>query len=342
MTTKLFIKKLSIWLVAIYTVYGLSSCHKNKNDNPAPKPTPPVATDKWTKLTAPNGEINVLEMTNNTIYASVGNTLYISKNEGAIWTSSKVGTPEQGIITAIKVFNNTIYTGTNASGVFSSNDDGKTWVSNNGTAFDIGVTSFAERNNNLYVATDGDGVYAMNQASNKWEPFNNNLPQIITSYNVFKIVNTDNTLVAAAGVNSTFYHYDFTNNQWVYSALPKLGSYLVDVIYDNGAIIGIGTERKIIRSENNGVDWTYDTKDLQETLPGAINNEKIYAGSLKYYVLINTIEGGWVQQRDKTAAVGSSWANGQEFLSKIHLAGIVELDNKLFLATDSGLYIKKL
>ncbi|WP_295792018.1 sialidase family protein [Mucilaginibacter sp.] len=340
MTTKLFVKKLAICLFTICALYGLSSCHK-KYDNPAPKSTPPVATAKWTKLNAPNKGINVLELVNNTIYAGIGNNLYISNDEGATWTSSEIGKPGLADVTAIKVFNNIVYAGTNASGVFSSSDGGKTWT-NNGPFFNTGVTSFAERNNNLYAATDGDGVMILNQASAKWEPFNNNLPQIITSYTVFKIVNTNNTLVAAAGVNSTFYHYDFTNNQWVESALPKLGSYLVDAIYDNGAIIGIGTERKIIRSVNNGIDWTYDTKDLQETLPGALNNEKIYAGSLKYYVLINTIQGGWVQQRDKTAAVGSSWANGQELLSKIQLHGIVELDNKLFLATDSGLYVKKL
>jgi len=340
MTTKLFLKKLAICLVTICAIYGLSSCHK-KYDNPAPKPTPPVATAQWTRLSALNKGINVLELANNTIYAGVGNNLYISTDEGTTWTSSEIGKPGLADVTAIKVFNNTIYAGTNTSSVFSSNDNGKNWV-NKGPLFNSGITSFAERNGNLYVATDGDGVYSLNPASGNWEPFNNNLPQIITSYDVFKIVNTNNTLVAAAGVNSTFYHYDFTNNQWVESGLPKWGSYLVDVIYDKGAIIGIGTERKIIRSENNGVDWTYDTKDLQENLPGAINNEKIYAGSLKYYVLINTIEGGWVQQRDKGAAVGSSWANGQEFLSKIHLAGMVELNNKLFLATDSGLYIKKL
>ena len=340
MTTKLFVKKLAICLVTICALYGLSSCHK-KYDNPAPKPTPPVATGQWTKLSALNKGVNVLELVNNTIYAGIGNNLYISNDEGSTWTSSEIGKPGLADVTAIKVFNNTIYAGTNATGVFSSTDGGRNWTSN-GPLLNTGVTSFAERNGKLFLGTDGDGVFALNQAANKWEAFNNNLPRIITSFLVFKILNTGNTLVAAAGVNSTFYHYDFDHSMWVESGLPKWGSYLVDVIYDNGAVIGIGTERKIIRSENNGIDWTYDTKDLQETLPGAINNEKIYAGSLKYYVLINTIQGGWVQQRDKTAAVGSSWANGQEFLSKIHLAGIVELNNKLFLASDSGLYIKKL
>jgi hypothetical protein len=340
MTTKLFLKKLAICLVTICALYGLSACHK-KYDNPAPKPTAPIATDKWTKLNAPNKGINVLELVNNTIYAGIGNFLYISNDEGATWTSSEMGKPGLADVTAIKIFNNTIYAGTNASGVFSSNDGGRNWTSN-GPLLNTGVTSFAERNDKLYVATDGDGVFALNQAQNKWDSFNNSLPRIITSYLVFKILNTGNTLVAAAGVNSTFYRYDFTNNKWIESALPKHGSYIGDMIYDNGAIIGIGTERKILRSLNNGIDWTYDTKDLQETLPGAINNEKIYAGSLKHYVLINTIGGGWVQQRDKTAAVGSSWANGQELLSKIQLHGIVELNSKLFLATDSGLYIKKL
>lgn len=340
MTTKLFAKKLAVSLVTICALYELSSCHK-KYDNPAPKPTAPIATDKWTKISSPNGAINVIELANNTIYAGIGNFLYISNDEGATWTLSEIGKPGLADVTAIKVFNNHIYAGTNASGIFSTADGGKTWA-NDGPFFSTGITSFAERNNNLYAASDGDGVFTLNLAQNKWEAFNNNLPQIITSYDVFKIVNTGNTLVAAAGVNSTFYHYDFTGNKWVESGLPKWGSYLVDVIYDNGTLLGIGTERKIIRSVNNGIDWTYDTKDLQETLPGALNNEKIYAGSLKHYVLINTIGGGWVQQRDKKAAAGSSWANGQELLSKIQLHGIVELDGKLFLATDSGLYVKRL
>jgi hypothetical protein len=335
MKTKLLLIKPAICLAAICAVFGLTSCQKN-----GAKPVP-VVTNKWIKLQEPKQGVNVLELINNTIYAGVGNNLYTSNNEGATWTSSEIGKAGLANITAIKVFKNIIYTGTSASGIFSSNDGGKTWANNN-PLFSTRVTSFAELNNNLYAASSGDGVFFLNQAQNKWEPYNNDLPQAFTSYDVFKIVSTGNTLLAAAGVNSTFYHYDFTNNKWIESALPKTGSYLVDVIHDNGVILGIGTELKIIRSTNNGIDWTYDTKDLQETLPGAINNEKIYAGALKHFVLINTIAGGWVQQRDKTAEAGSSWANGQEFLSKIQLNGIIELGNKLFLATDSGLYVKKL
>ena len=167
MTTKLLLKKTALYLVIICALYSLSSCHK-KYDNPTPKAPAPIATDKWTRVNAPDKGINVLELANNTLYAGIGNFLYISNDEGATWTSSEIGKPGLADVTAIKVFNNHIYAGTNASGIFSSADGGKTWA-NDGPFFSTGITSFAERNNNLYAASDGDGVFTLNQAQNKWD-----------------------------------------------------------------------------------------------------------------------------------------------------------------------------
>ncbi|MDO3643602.1 sialidase family protein [Mucilaginibacter sp. L3T2-6] len=342
MRTKLS-ETICICLLAAFVFYGLSSCHKNKNENPQPRVSVPVPTDKWTHLNTANWNVSAVEVVNNTIYAGSGNTLYISKDEGATWKSVKVAAPGAADITAIKVFNNCIYIGSaGGNGIFSSNDGGVNWENSNASLFENSVSSFAELNNKLYAASDGDGVFVLNQSSNKWESFSYNLPRPFTSYHVFKITRIDNTLVAAAGVNSTFYRYSFDARQWIESSLPKHGTYILDMVVDNGAIIGIGTEGKILRSENLGMDWIYDALDLLSSISMVISNEKLYTGSLNYYVLINTVNGGWTQQRDKAAPVGSSWAIKNDFLSKILLNGIAELNGKLFLATDHGFYIRKL
>ncbi|OCX52025.1 hypothetical protein BEL04_10985 [Mucilaginibacter sp. PPCGB 2223] len=359
MKNKLLIKKTGICLITICTVCSLASC--TKNDKAAPTPnvpgvvnTPPPggttavppqdATVNWTKLSTLNDTITVLEVFGHTIYAgSNSNNLYISSDEGASWATLKVGNNTDMAITAIKLFNNKLYVGTDNNGIFSSNDGGKTWTNYINNLVGYPVSSFAELNNNLYASAEDDGgVLVLNQATNNWMPFNNNLPEIITSYDVFKIVSTGNTLAAAAGVNGTFYFYDFNANQWVNSYTNRWGIPVTQLIYDKGSLFAYNTEGKIIRSENNGVSWYYDTLDLQTTLSSRFyENGILYAGSINDYILINQgVKGGWIQHRDRTAPAGSTWATGQEFLAQMHLNAIAEADNKLFLGTDNGIYFK--
>ncbi|OCX54479.1 hypothetical protein BEL04_09580 [Mucilaginibacter sp. PPCGB 2223] len=350
-----FIKKIISGVCLVAVALCLASCHKTgTKDTPAPVAGQlPDPGPNWTRLTVLNDTITVLEEFNHTLYAaSNSNTLYTSVNGGATWASVKVGAPDVSI-SAIRVFNGQIYLGTNNNGIFSSNDGGRTWsnyVSGfrdyNTYGFLVGypVTSFAVKDNLLYAATEGNGVYALNQATGNWSAFNNNLPQNFTSYNVFKLLSSNNTLVAAGGVNGTFYYYDFANSRWTETLLPHWGSYIQKMIIDNGVLYAVTSEGKIIRSSNNGLSWDYDTADLYTVQ--ALNYKDLYSGTTKNYTFtvvfsfIDSENGTTIQQRDKNIAIGSSWANGQQFLEGVHAHAILESGGILFLGTDQGLYAK--
>jgi len=334
---------------------GLSACHKMAiKDEPAPVTSNPLPKpgSNWVKLNAPNDTITVLEEFNNVIYAaSNSNTLYISVDHGASWSSVKVGIADVNI-TAIRVFNGKIYLGTGNNGIFSSND-GRNWINYvsgfqdyNIYGYLVGypISSFAISNNTLYVSTRGNGVRALNPATGNWDAFNSGLPQIITSFEVFKMLSANNTLVAAAGVNATFYYYNVSSGQWLESALPHIQTYIDKMIVDNGTLYGHTSEGKMIRSTNNGLSWDYDTADLHNAQ--ALNYKELYCGTTKDYILsvsFGSAENGTtIQQRDKNAALGSTWANGQEFLEGIHAHAILQSGSVLFLGTNEGLYVRSI
>jgi len=349
-----FLRKIVLAVCIVCAMLGISSCHKLviKDDavpittNPLPNPGP-----NWIKLSSPGDTIVVLEEFNNVIYAaSAHNTLYTSTDHGVSWTSVKVGADDVNI-TAIRVFNGKIYLGTGNNGIFSSSD-GHTW--NNyvngfqdyniyGYLVGYPISSFAVANNTLYVSTRGNGVRTLNPANGNWDAFNNGLPQIITSFEVFKMLSSNNTLVAAAGINATFYYYHNSSGQWVESALPHIQTYINKMIVDNGVLYAFTSENKIIRSNNNGLSWDYDATGLHNAQ--SLNHKELYSGTTKNYaltVMFNGENGTYIQQRDKNAAIGASWANGQEFLSGIHANAILQSGNVLFLGTNEGLYVKSI
>ncbi len=344
-------------VLIVCAMAALTSCNKtpiSATQVATPSNQPPVVLN-WVRLNALNDTITVLEEFNHVIYAaSNNNKLYTSANEGTTWTTLRVGTPDVAI-SAIRVFNNQIYIGTQNNGIFSSNDGGTTW-SNYVNGFQdyniygqlVGypVSSFAVKDNVLYAGTRGNGVHTLNQAAGQWSAFNNNLPQIITSYEVFKLLSSNNTLVAAAGVNATFYYYNFNTGQWVYTALPHIQTYINKMIVDNGTLYAVTSERKIIRSSNNGINWDYDSVDLHDAAL-TYNYKELYSGTAKNYVFTvgfggSGENGTTIQQRDKNAPIGTSWSSGQQFLGEIHANALLELNGKLFLGTNEGLYVKSI
>jgi photosystem II stability/assembly factor-like uncharacterized protein len=334
-------KKISFGLLAFTLIIGglLTGCNKHMTtDTP-----PPDASSAWTHLAAPQDTITVLETFNRVIYAaSAGNTLYSSSDGGATWSSLKVG-PAGAVITAIRVFNGSVFVGMDYDGIFSSSDGGRTWVTHHGDFIANTVTSFAERKGILYASTQNNGVFALTPGTSSWVPFDNQLPWIITSYDVFKLVNSEDTLAAAAGINGTFYHYDFGSDQWVESLLPKWQTYITQMVDDAGDLYAFTTERKVIRSMDKGVSWRYDNEAIH---PGPLNFtywlRLLYAGTKRDYAIVDTVTGTWVQQRNRGAGVGTPWTDKNEFLKGIKTNAIVESEDRVFIGTNTGIYFRKI
>lgn len=356
---KIATKFLALTLV---TAFALTSCHKK--NNPTPNVPPPVASSQWTRLsTLPNENITALEIVNNVIYAgsATARKIYLSADNGATWTATAKIEPQILMtvpdvhITAIALFNNKIYAGTDWD-IYSIADNGTAWT-DEGTST-TQITSFAVWNSNLYASSYSNGILKLNANTNKWEPFTNGLTT--TPYDFDKTA----TKVLAGGTNLfagtaySFAAFNTTQQAWVRknyfnhtSTNPNIwwSDYVIDLVYNQGSLLGqvymeYPTEEVIMRSDDLGTTWTRDALDLKTDL-SKYTMHGLLAGNTKYYSISNqdTITvGAWIQQRDKSAPAGTTWAAGEEFLPALHAWAIRENNGILFLATDGGLYYRRI
>jgi len=348
---KLATKFLALTLVA---AFALTSCHKK--NNPTPNVPPPVATIQWTRLsTLPNENISALEIINNVIYAgsTTSHKIYMSADNGVTWTASAQINGDIRIA-AIALFNNKIYAGTDWD-IYSTADNGKTWTDEGSLTTEI--TSFAVWNNNLYASSYREGILKLNTGNNQWQSFANGLtPAIDFDKTSTKVLATGTDLFA--GTAYSFATFNTTQQVWMrknyfnhISTNPNIwwSDYVIDLIFNQGSLLGqvymeYPNEETIMRSDDLGSTWYRDTLNLKTDL-SKYTMHGLLVGSTKYYSISNqdTISiGTWIQQRDKSAPAGTTWAAGEEFLSTVRSSAIRENNGILFLATDGGIYFRRI
>ena len=295
-----------------------------------------LAFSQWTKIASvPSADIVALRSINNIIYAASRTIIYKSSDGGVAWNSVRISNNPLDI-TSLEFYNNKIYVGTFNQGVFFSSDNGNTWQ-NNGADPKF-ISSFAVKNNILYASTLGNGIAVMNPNTNNWSLLNNSLPSY--SINVQSIIGSPNFLLIAAGSNGTFYRYNFNNSSWneeYYDGILHPGLQISKLVNDADTIFAVNFNR-IIKSTNAGLTWTNDKQGTEEGF-----YRTIYSGSTNYYTLTDLIPTGTlIQQRNKHAAIGTTWATDEEFLPDGFAYDIIEFNNKLFLGKADGLYVKDL
>ncbi|OCX52029.1 hypothetical protein BEL04_11005 [Mucilaginibacter sp. PPCGB 2223] len=333
----------------VLCILAFASCKKQSDDGAAvttPVIVPPNdGTANWTRVTTlPNEPFSVIEKINNVIYASSLSSakIYMSADNGTSWTASSPILP--GIeITAISAFKNRIYAGTFLDDTFFSTDNGKTWKDAQNIVTNI--ASFAAWNNNLYSASYNWGVQVLDTLTNQWHPFINGFPVPFTD-RATRVLTIDSTL-GAATVNS-FAVYDTKQQLWRTHTYPpdvKAPYYVVDMVYNNGTILAqtyadAKNVQYLIRSDDKGLTWHQDSQGFRTDIAN-YTMMGFGIGVNNYYAIVNQAPNGtWVQKRNKSAPNGASWATGEEFLPKFHSHCIREYNNRIFLATDSGVMLR--
>jgi hypothetical protein len=334
--------------IAVAIVLGLASCRKYCSEaaTTAAYNTPSV----WTKVASlPVGEqFTALDTSGNTVYAaSVSGKVYSSSNLGATWSASAL--IRQGtVITALAIFNNRIYVGTWFDGVFVSANGGQSWTHQADIA---DVSSFAIWNNNLYLSafdplSPSEGVMVLNQSAGTWSAFNGNGLPSNYDYSVAKIVAAGQKIASIRGVNGFFYAYDGNTTQWNQRdyAAPHRIMTMQDLVYDQNTLLA-SSGKLLFNSANAGLTWAIDTVGLQAepvTVSFTPKTRVLYSINGQCYVVSNVAGGAWIQQRNISSPVGTSWAAHNEMLQFPGLAYSMQaLNSVLFLATDGGLYYKK-
>lgn len=293
---------------------------------------------QWTKVSnLPSEEMVALAIMKDTLYAvSGGNKLYKSGDVGDTWEAKTISTQPIDVST-ITIIDNHIYVGTFTSGIFVSRNAGNTWASY--ADYLPAISGFVKFNNQVFASTAGYGVYTYDDFKDDWIPFNNQLPSNV-AYDVQSMATTPNDLIIGAGANGAFFIYDFLANQWVshyyYGKLKpgisfnKMTGY-GDTLY---AVDG----RRVIKSTDGGLNWVDDKTGSRNGV-----DRTIYIGKQTCYTITNLIEGEyWLQIRSKDAPIGATWGSEESLLSNGYAYGIIEYKNKLFLATENGLYVNNL
>ena len=330
-------------LVVIAATFA--ACRKTPVKNsPGPIIIPtPISLGKWQKVaTIPDAQTRVLEVADNKLYAAGISGIVYSTADGQNWTAS--GTiANAGAITALTVFKNKLYAGTEINGIFASDNGGQTWTNSNPTLLE--ASSFALLNDTLYSASAAvSGIEVYDETRNRWSAFKNGLP---TNYNldVQKLLQINNTLFSVQGENGNFYVYNKRSKQWTeeyfFGASYTPGLRVNDMLEDAGVLYA-AYDDAVLNSQNAGVYWSYDTVGLKRG-PNTFAKRVIYAGTDNYYTVHNTgNDETWVQQRNRAAQPGSTWATGQEHLPIGPTYQIREFNGMIFLATDHGIYFKPL
>jgi len=304
----------------------------------------------WEKISAlpANEKFTVLETSGNTVYAaSASGKVYTSSDMGSTWSASAV--VKQGtVISALAIFANNIYVGTEVDGVFVSGNGGQSWAKQADVAE---VSSFTIWNNNLYLSGTGptsqfDGVMVLNQSAGTWSAFNGNGLPTNYDYSVAKIIGVNQKMFSIRGVNGFFYAYDGNTTQWNQRdyVSPHRIMTMQDLVYDQNTLLA-SSGRLLFNSANDGATWAIDTVGLTPepvTVAFLPKARVLYSINGLCYVVNNISGGACIQQRNIAAPVGTSWAAHNDVLQFTGLAySMRALNNVLFLATDGGLYYKK-
>ncbi|MFA6261468.1 MAG: T9SS type A sorting domain-containing protein [Bacteroidia bacterium] len=291
---------------------------------------------QWTRVNViPNQDIIALAMLGDTlIAASDTNFIYKSWDGGISWTTVTISSQPILLNTLITI-GNTMYVGTFNDGIFSSNNGGAAWKHTGANL--PAVSGIESHSGRIYASTLGDGVFIFDSISDDWVALNDSLPSY--SFNVNTILSIHNELLIGAGANGTLYRLNQNANSWgeeFYYGILRPGLQIQKLMTDSNSIYAVNGSR-IIRSDDDGLNWADDKIGSHNGY-----SRNIYVGTTDLYTVTNIIpEGAWIQKRNKSATIGSTWDKDEEFISTGYIYDVIETEGKVFLGKSDGLYTQQ-
>jgi photosystem II stability/assembly factor-like uncharacterized protein len=283
----------------------------------------------------------------------------ISSAQSIIWQQTKM--PYNGTVTAFAASKTLFFAATKGGGMFRSTDSGAKWNQTNlSQQF---LTSLLITKNAVFAGSETDGVYRSTDEGNTWIAVNNGLP--FFSVNALALQNDIVFAGTKGGVFST------TNNGDSWTQLPmSADSHEVSsLLITNSAIFAGTLDSGVFRSTDNGKNWTPVNRGLStlNTYTLAANNDTIFVGLFNNGVARSTDGGAnWIDVGLSNQAVvalttyenrllfagsflrghgvfrsennGDSWETINNGLSNRIIEALIINGDKLFAATDSGLF----
>lgn len=229
----------------------------------------------WMPATNDGLVYDVLSLTKNDtyIFATQGNSVYATSNNGENWTSVSSGLPAFNI-NALAASGETIFAAT--MDLYATTDNGLSWnmVTPN---YLYNTLSLAIKGDTIFAGTQNNGVYLSTDNGLNWDGGYNGLPQTM----ILALTIQGSTILA--GTNGGIYLSTDMGASWTLSDLTvRINSF---VIVGSNIFAG-GIYDGIFLSTDNGENWESinDGLAVNQVSDLAVNDEYIFAGVLESYV----------------------------------------------------------
>ena len=195
------------------------------------------------------------------LYASDGEIVYRSDEEGALWTPASGGLPEVLLVAGLTIHPtdpNTVYAATNL-GLFKTTDGGGSWRP---AGKDFGavraVAIDAKYPATVYAATGLKGVFKSRDGGATWAPSSDGLPAAGDVVALSVDPNYPLTLFAAVNLEASGEIYRSRDGGATWKRVRSTATLLRDVAVDpkRPERVYAGAERLgLLRSEDGGFSW---------------------------------------------------------------------------------------
>ena len=299
-----------------------------------------TAFSQWSRVQQlPSTDIFSIYKKGSVLYVGGKNLVYISRDKGITWDSTKT-IPAFSLLDNIIIYKNELYASSYSVGIYKSSDEGNTWQNVTAGLFPF-VSDLCEWNGDLYAATLGGSVFKLDPLRrNNWSPFSIGLSSL--SANLTSIAGTSNTLVAGTIANA-LYDYLPSTGSTIWNELfllgqlhPNEGTY--DIITAHDSLFLAGHTGSFYMSLNGGHDWNRFGSVLSSTFNSLLNAKQALLLSQDNFDGVNNNTSFYYIKKDSLQSSFVSFS----FLNHHYSYGLEIIGNKLWNASSEGLFYMSL
>jgi photosystem II stability/assembly factor-like uncharacterized protein len=300
--------------------------------------------------------INTIVINGSNIFAGTGpitvgangGGVFLSTNNGEIWTPVNIGLSDSTIpINTLVMNGNDIFAGTGGGGVLLSTDNGTSWTAVNSGLTDTDINSLNIRGSNIFAHT-GSGVFLSTNNGTNWNEANSGLTDL-TTYSAVSgsnIIAGGNSVFLSTNNGTSWTEIDFglppghttgliaLDNKFFIGWMTYESSdvycwtsgniqpvnFSVKSLAMNGNNIFAGTDKGVFLSSDNGANWTASNAGLSE-------NAKVNS----FVVIADDIFAGTDVGVFLSTDKGANWKN--LISSDYHVTSLLETKGNIFAGT---------
>ena len=264
-----------------------------------------------------------MDVDDTTIYTAIDNIVYVSKDNGASYTTLNTGLPDGCNAYFIDVIGENIFIHTENNGTVLSSDSGASWTQ---VPLGFNVSSFIQFEENIFAGT-GNGVYVSADSGMTWNPIG------LEGKYVTSLLTNGAWILAGTGAYGV-YMSDDKGTTWTPSDAGLTDSSITSLIL-NGTDIYAGTfNGGVFMSTNDAENWEQISSGLPDGLYIsclASYNDNIFTGTSACGIFLTNNNGAlWTHSSTglgEPADVISMAVKGENIIAGTSLCGIYTSNN---------------